>query len=190
MFRKGVPYYSLALHGILVLLAASTMILSTQVRRLERQLLPPEERLPWEAGEAIEPFPVAELDGTPTLAPSAARDDHEELLFFFTTTCPACKENQKQWKELHRRLGDQVQVVGVSLDPTEPSVAYREAMELPYRVVTVADRQAFAQEHELSAVPLTVHLGADGKVLHTRIGILSDQDVTDILARSRVASSS
>ena len=82
--------------------------------------------------------------------------------------------------DLRRYADHRYEVVGVSLDPPDATCRYSEALELPFDVVSISDPNGFADRYRVDMVPLTIHLGTDGRVRGAWLGVLSDQVVEDI----------
>lgn len=173
---RGFPIYGAFLHIALIGLAVVTLLLMRDNRELRSQLPPPAEPRIVE-GDVVSPFRVLEQDGTETVVDASAHGNQDRLLFFFTTTCPVCRDNQPRWSELHGRVANRMDVVGVSLDDPEQTRSYLEGLEIPFRVVTVIDPQSFVREQGVDLVPLTVHVGADGAVRDSWLGPLPENVV-------------
>ncbi|MEM7050530.1 MAG: TlpA disulfide reductase family protein [Acidobacteriota bacterium] len=177
MLWKRLSPYSLTLHGLLLALAGATVFLTLEVRQLRQAAI--EGALPSSlvAGQVFEPFAALDLDGQELEVELAGSD---RLLFFFTTTCPSCQENQQRWQALHHEVGAIAETLGVSFDPVEPTRAYGEEQQLAYPIVSLRDPGIFAADNQLSAVPFTVLLSADGRVRDSWLGTLSEQDLDEI----------
>lgn len=180
MRQKTIHLYSGFLHFMLIALAASTVFLATKNRALERQLTPEPQEPTLVSGDLMEPFVAQDLDGLDVQVGATDGDPRDRLLFFFTTTCGACQANQEKWRTLYEKVGERYEVVGVSFDPLEATRQYREDFDLPFEVVSIADPKSFAERYKVDMVPLTVRLGADGRVRNSWLGVLSDQAVEDI----------
>lgn len=177
--KPRIPIYQLVLHLTLVALSVQLLILAKQNRQL-REDVSPRARIEIADAALEAPLPVEELDGrTAELALASATTDR--MLLVFTTTCPVCQDNQSAWVNLHERLKDRYEVVGVSLSDRSETSAYVERNSLPFRVVIPVDRPSFAQKLGVSAVPLTLHLGKDGDLKSAWLGLLDDR-IVDKLA--------
>ncbi len=184
----GSKLYTVFLHSSLVAMIAISMSLVWQIRFLRAQLAPGEmDQI--EAGEMVDAIDVTHLSGESAVLSwhDAQRD---RLLLIFTTTCPACKENQPTWQEIHGELGEHLDIVGVSLDPLEATRAYEQAYALPYDVVTVADRQRFVTDLNIPAIPFTLHVASNGSVLGAWRGILTPEQQRQLTATARSVASS
>lgn len=179
MTRLRSPYYSIVLHLALAALAILVVMLAAQNRQLRGQV---DAEIPQlRAGDVVEGVAAVGLDGAAeTLAWSGGARDR--VLLVFTTTCGACKANQGAWRSVYEQLGDQVEVVGVSLDDVAATTAYREAHDLPFRVIVPADRDRFSTAYKISMVPTTVHVGSDGRVRSAWSGRLSKARLAELRA--------
>ncbi|MEM7357435.1 MAG: TlpA disulfide reductase family protein, partial [Acidobacteriota bacterium] len=176
MPQRRFDLYSAFLHCALVALAVLTARLAYE----NHQLKQPPEVAQLEIGASVEAVPVQTLAGSEQTLGWASQDAKERLLLVFTTTCPACKENQTTWRALYEQVGGSVEVVGISLDQLEATRAYRQVQDLPFPVVIPRDPEAFTQGYEISAVPLTLHIGGDGRVKGSWLGALTAEQLTDL----------
>ncbi|HSR66478.1 MAG TPA: TlpA disulfide reductase family protein [Acidobacteriota bacterium] len=170
MSKQKRDWYFITLHVFLVLLAALVGWLSFQNWQMQARLTPtPRPQL--EPGEEVPAVVAKATDGSETTVDFQGQQD--TLLFIFNTTCPVCKNNQGNWKDVYQRASDRYNIVGISLDTEEATAAYIEEFQLPYQVV-FPDPQEFAKNFKVSAIPTTIHVGKDGKVKSTTLGMLPD----------------
>jgi len=117
---------------------------------------------------------LSELKGTPV------------VLNFWSSTCAPCLSEMPAFEKVHKALGDQVVFVGVDVTDTRAAgesmvartgVTYRNARD-PQAGITAA----FGG----TALPRTVVIGADGTVLDTHSGALSEEELTQLLHRNGV----
>lgn len=110
------------------------------------------------------------------------------LLLFFQSTCPACGRNLPAWHRLIRERPAGVRTVAVGLEAAGPALDYvRE--ELPRALGTrPAESGRTTRILGVEAVPTTLVLGADGRVLWRRSGVLDDGEVRRALEVARRAS--
>lgn len=176
MTTKRFDTYAIFLHVVLVAMA----LLIARLAFENHQLKQPPVIAQLEVGDTVAPVSVNTLDGEEQTLQWAGGAAKERLLLVFTTTCPACRDNQATWRSLHERLGESVDVVGISLDKPEATQVYRQDHALPFPVVIPKDLGSFSKSYEISAVPLTLHIGGDGQVKGTWLGSLSPEQVTDL----------
>lgn len=171
MPTRRVGWYSIALHIALVVLAVQVVIMS-------RPKAPPPPIEAVAEGDTLEPMAVRALDGSErTLQPSGGRDT---LLLVFTTTCPACRENAPTWAELAARVGDDYEIVGLSLDDPEATRAYAAEQGFRFPIVVPRKVEGFARRHGIPAVPHTLWIGDDGAVRASWVGQLDAEQVATL----------
>ena len=171
MNLKKINWYMVILHIFLVVLAIQVLYLAKQNRDMQA-LLTPSPIPTLEVGEEVAAQPVQDVSGGQQTL-SFAGSDKETLLFVFNTTCPACKQNQTNWKELYEAVQDRYNVVGVSLHPQPETQAYIEENQLPFPVVLPESIEAFAGAFKIQAIPQTIHVDRDGKVREVKVGALN-----------------
>ena len=112
---------------------------------------------------------------------------HRQLVFVLTTTCPYCRRTLPTWTRLAdsvRRLeGWSVDVVGISLDSTEATRRYGEAQGIAFPLVTFPSRK-LKQLYRARAVPQTLVLDEEGRVLYARTGLLEPAATLDSVYRA------
>ena len=167
--RKRVSAYQVLIHITLVALAATVVGLTQRNQELREP--PPAEGDQLDEGSSIQAFSALSLEGSSQWV-DFAQGDKETLVFVFTTVCPACQENQGNWRQLYEESKGQYDILGISLNDLEQSVEYRETNDLPYSVVIPEDVQAFTSDHQIYQVPLTIRLDREGKVRGSWLGIL------------------
>lgn len=107
------------------------------------------------------------------------------LVNFWATWCPPCKKEMPAFIELHEQYQSQgFEVLGIALDDKESVQDFVDTLGVNYTV--------FASEYaglELSrlygnrigALPFSVFVGRDGKILLTKAGELTKQQVEQII---------
>lgn len=171
--------YGIVLHIALLTLCGVTLVLAQQNRRFHKMMNP--EPPPIKTGYQATTIEVSTLDGSArTLAWPTS--EQERLLFIFTTTCPACQENQSNWQALHQRMGRDLEIIGVSLDPIETTASYRAELQFPFEIMSVVNREAFLDDFDIATVPFTLHIDADGVVRGAWRGVLSSDTLDQIEA--------
>jgi peroxiredoxin len=172
--------YAVFLHLCLLALGGLVLVLAHENRQLKQS--PSAALEPTLAvGRTVAPLALRHLDGfEETLAPRAAGRDR--LLLVFTTTCAACQANQPTWRALQERAGGSVDVVGVSLDDLEATRTYQQSHRLSFPVTVPVDPQQLTDALAVTAVPLTVRLGADGRVQGSWVGGLTEAQLDEITA--------
>ena len=180
--KKTFPFYQVALHAFLVVTASLVVWLSLEIRGMKESMRPPQ---PLVAGMEVESIPIKTLDGTSdTLA--YADTDKDTLLLVFTSTCPACNENQPNWRTIYEQNKDAYRIVGIGLEDAETVAAYRETKDLPFPIVLPEDYPTFAKSYKLTGIPTTIQVDPRGNVVEAWTGVLSTDTVSE-LSSSNVA---
>ncbi|HSR54043.1 MAG TPA: TlpA disulfide reductase family protein [Acidobacteriota bacterium] len=179
MSKPKRDWYFITLHVFLVLLAGLVGWLSYQNWQMQTQLNPPPPPQ-LEAGDEVQAVVAKAADGSEQMVDFRGQKD--TLLFIFNTSCPVCKDNQKNWKDVYRRASERYNIVGISLDPREVTEPYIQEFEIPYKVV-FPNAQEFATNFKISAIPTTIHIGKDGKVKHNTRGLLPEGYLDELSMR-------
>lgn len=122
------------------------------------------------------------LDGGVQQLAEVAGTGTPVVLNFWSSTCIPCLKEMPALEEVRARFEDKITVVGVNTTDTEK--AGKEMVErtgVKYRNARDPRSEIFAVYGGI-ALPRTVIIGADGKVLATHSGELTAQQLTDMLA--------
>lgn len=166
--------------------AATALLLVVAAGLLARDRLLPA----WRAGQVVEvgesapeDLALVSLASGDTLRLGALRPS---LLMFFQSTCPACTRNLPAWRRLTEERPPGVRTVAVGLEPAAPALAYvRE--EMPRALGTrPLDSGRATRVLGVEAVPTTLLLAADGRVIWRRSGVLDDAAVRRALETARL----
>jgi hypothetical protein len=143
---------------LLLLLAAS---LSGNVYLGRLLLRPPGAPAPPLAkGAAVPPLPVTSLDGRPQ---TVSYEGQPTVLYVFSPTCPWCRRNIPNLKQLVQSAGARYRFIGLSLDD-KGLAAYVTENQLPMPVYTKISDESRAQ-YRLGGVPQTIVVSSRGTVL-------------------------
>lgn len=117
-------------------------------------------------------------------------DLQPSLLLFFQSTCPACTRNLPAWRRLVDRRPDGVRSLALGLEAPDAALRYvRE--ELPEALgVRPLDPGRTTRILGVEAVPSTLIVGATGRLLWSRTGLLTEADVRralDLVRRANPA---
>jgi len=107
------------------------------------------------------------------------------LLNFWATWCGPCQEEIPSLVELQHRYGDQLVILGVSIDdPLSKLKPYATKMHMNYPVLVGKDRQDVQDAYgPLFGIPVSVFVDRDGKIWKRHAGIASkDQFEREIQA--------
>ena len=159
-----------------------------------RSINPPSAQLavshaPAQSGDALAPgdlrpdFTLPDVDGTPR----AVSEWDGRLLFinFWATWCPPCLEEIPTFVRLQQEFeGKGVQFLGVAIDGAENvrGFAAEHAMNYPSLIAKMEGielTQRFG--NRIGALPYTVVVGRDGRVLVMHHGVLDEQQVRELI---------
>jgi thiol-disulfide isomerase/thioredoxin len=99
------------------------------------------------------------------------------LLNFWATWCAPCRVEIPYLIELQKQYGDDLVVLGVSVDDTaEKLKPYASEMEINYPLLMAAGRQDFQDAYgPFYGIPVTVFVGRDGLIHRKHSGIASKE---------------
>lgn len=108
------------------------------------------------------------------------------LLNFWATWCAPCLKEIPLLVKTQERLGPQgLQIVGVAMDQPEPVRAFIQRLRMNYPVLVGEGDVANAMDalgDELGALPFSVLIAPDGRILRRVSGDLSEEELDDLLA--------
>ncbi len=127
----------------------------------------------------LEQFVFINEDGTEgTLADFAGEPT---VVNFYASWCAPCRAELPHFVDVHGEVGDRVQFLGVNHDIEQGSwLALNEEFELSYPTVYQGQQEIF-DELELLGMPATAFLDADGRVVHTFTGVLTDATLKELI---------
>ncbi len=99
------------------------------------------------------------------------------MLNFWATWCAPCRVEIPYLIELQKQYGDDLVVLGVSVDDTaEKLKPYASEMEINYPLLMAAGRQDFQDAYgPFYGIPVTVFVGRDGLIHKKHSGIASKE---------------
>ena len=174
-------YYSLALWGMVTILAVSNGLLLRQNLQL-RNLLKKFEPDQLKAGDKLEPFSASGLNGEP-VAIDFASGGPRRVLMFLSPNCPYCREQFSYWKKLIDTApakGFQVVAVAMNSEDRANLAAYLNSMGCPagsktFRVALIPEE--VRQKYKFTITPTTLVISSDGKADAVWTGLLKPSDV-------------
>jgi cytochrome c biogenesis protein CcmG, thiol:disulfide interchange protein DsbE len=100
---------------------------------------------------------------------------------FFASWCPPCVAEMPEFERVHQAVRGEVRFVGLNTQDTEAA-----ARELVARTGVTYDlgvdpRGELFRDFEVVAMPSTFFVTADGAVVHRHAGILSEQQLRDLI---------
>ena len=140
----------------------------------ERRIVDPGERIP--GGILLRDLSTGDTVPLASLAPAT--------VLVFLTTCPACESSTPAWREaLDRAPGSHLITVAVG---DHPDARAWTARELPgMTTLEPLDVAGFLGSMRIRVVPTAFSVGADGRMLDRREGVLSPEDARTLLLAPR-----
>lgn len=104
------------------------------------------------------------------------------VLNFWASWCPACVSEMPAFGEVHRRLGDQVEFIGVNTQEVSLEAAAKlvKQTNVDYRLVHDPDGAIYNLFGGI-AMPTTVFISATGVVEQVHAGTIFEEDLTAII---------
>jgi len=107
------------------------------------------------------------------------------LINFWATWCPPCKKEMPAFIELQEQYSAQgFQVIGIAIDDMESVSEFVDTLGVNYPAL-IADYAGIELSREygnhIGALPFSVFVGRDGKIISTKTGELSKKQVEDII---------
>lgn len=132
-------------------------------------------------------FAYRSIDDAPDIS-SASLRGRASVLVFITSFDLASQAQARFLTMVQRRHRPRINAAAIALEPAEnrPLIeAFRETVGLDYPVALgdaelIAGRGPFG---DVSSVPTTVVLDAEGRLVAKRVGLLKDDEIEDLLAR-------
>jgi peroxiredoxin len=167
------------------LLAASALIvvLATRHHRLTEayRTLRLRTSLP-SAGAMVPTFRARTLAGDSITIGEGPDPRAKQVLFVLTTSCPFCRQTLATWARIADSAASlrsgHVVVAAISLDSLSPTQDYVRRHQLRYPVVLFPVAK-LRRLYRASAVPQTLVLDHEGRILYARTGLLEPQAVVD-----------
>ena len=190
--RQAVPLKRAARLALLIAVSAAAVLVIALAR--EKQSL--EARYGESASRLLYPYagmyvPVVRgpsLHGD-SIVIGKAGEGERQVLFGFSTTCGYCDASLASWETIAAHLAEEsgVWVFGVSRDSPEATRAYVEDHGLSFPIVTFTDPRIQAL-YRLQAVPQTLILNGEGRVIYARLGAVESEAAVDsVVAAARAA---
>lgn len=118
-------------------------------------------------GDTVPSFDAEGLDGT--VQHVEYRKGSVTVVLFFLSGCPVCHRMIPEWNRIYERRPKGLHVVGVLLDHEPPGFFMATPVSFP---VLRSPGPEFARTFKLQKVPMTVRIGAGGKVEDVGVGQL------------------
>lgn len=108
------------------------------------------------------------------------------LLNFWATWCPPCLKEIPLLVATQARLGSKgLQIVGIAMDQPDPVRAYASRLQINYPILVGEAEVAAAMDalgDELGALPFSVLISPDGKILRRVSGDLDEAELQELLS--------
>ena len=114
---------------------------------------------------------------------------HPAVVNFWATWCPPCREELPILAKAHKRLGKKAAFLGIAVENNaEFAGEYARVQGIHYPVAVgrepaIALMQALGNKH--AGMPYTVVLDAAGKVVFSKIGVVTEKDLAQALQPRR-----
>lgn len=135
---------------------------------------------------AVESKLVGHVPGAVQLIADGTRDRRSvsfaaarpQLVMLFRTTCPACQATKPVWEEISASLQPGQQAHAITAEPAGGGQTFFASPRV--QVWHAADPGEQARAYPSPYVPTTMVVGADGRILYARIGVLRPDDAETI----------
>jgi hypothetical protein len=122
---------------------------------------------PLAAGETVQPFDAEGVDGA-TKHVDFPKGSATVVLFFLSG-CPTCHKMIPEWNRAYERRPAKLKVIGVLMDREPPG--FFQATRIAFPVVRSPGRE-FLTAWKVQRAPMTIRVGAGGKVEDAQLGII------------------
>jgi thiol-disulfide isomerase/thioredoxin len=106
------------------------------------------------------------------------------VLNFWASWCPACVAEMPAFGEVHRKLGDSVEFIGVNMQEVDLDAAMDlvDQTGVEYRLVHDPNGSIYRQFGGV-AMPTTVFITADGEIARVHSGTIFEDDLEALIER-------
>lgn len=134
------------------------------------------------AGEPLPEFGFSTCDGEDKT--TADYQGQPLLINFWATWCPPCRRELPGLSDLHEELGDEVALLGVSVDDDPARVrGFLKDHPLPY--TQVWDSDGIALDLGLTSIPVTLAVDADGNLAAVHRGYADEDELKQLVERAQ-----
>jgi thiol-disulfide isomerase/thioredoxin len=131
-------------------------------------------------GDVIPSFETLGVDGKPAKVdfPKGTKT----VLLFFLSGCPTCHKMIPEWNRAYERRAKDLKVIGVIMDQEPPGFWGTIAIAFP--VLRAPGRQ-FLSSLSINRAPLTLRVGADGRIDDLALGLVDPIRLGELFAPPR-----
>ena len=153
------------------LCAVASVAIAVQNAPAQATLPEPAEPPALAKGTVVEPFDAEGIDGKVRRVTFKSNT----VVLFFLSSCPTCHRMLPLWNTAYERRPKGLEVVGVMLDQEVPGFFAATPIAFPVLRApgrTPAERRVFSETFKIQKVPVTLRIGAGGKVEDVGSGLL------------------
>ncbi len=168
--------------AVFFFLSIQTIILSVQNKQLKEKLdsITVDKNV-LQKGETANIFSAYNLSsGRQENVSFTNSPGQKTLLFIFSTHCSACKINLPNWLNLSKYYFEKnVRVIGISIDPANPTNEYIESNHFNFPVLIAYDPK-FKFDYKAYITPQTIIVDDNGFIIKSYPGILDNYRINEI----------
>jgi cytochrome c biogenesis protein CcmG/thiol:disulfide interchange protein DsbE len=116
-----------------------------------------------------------------TVKLSSLHGDKPLYINFWASWCPPCVKEMPEIDNLYKKYGDKINFAAISVDTNVADAkAFAEKSQLQVPVYT-GDVRALSQDYQISAIPVSIILDKNGKILAHKVGGMSEAELEKFL---------
>lgn len=124
---------------------------------------------------------IPDLELIPVKQLSSAESIRIKLIYVFETPCSACNTNLNAWKRLSQYFEDKIEVVGIILDGRSEAERLMNEESINFQLYVPENINSFKERMHIRLNMAQTIIALDEKVMLTRIGNLSFNDIDEII---------
>ena len=106
-----------------------------------------------------------------------------KLIFIFKSPCSSCNANLNTWKNFSRYFGDKVEVLGIILDGRMEAERLNDEQGVDFQLYLPENVASFKNKMHIKLNMAQTIIVSDDKVVSSHMGILSYQQIEEIMKR-------
>ena len=131
------------------------------------------------AGEPLPALELLNLDNTPQETDTFA--EGVTVLFIFKTPCSACNSNLGSWNKITKFFGNRIKVMGIIPDGDPAAFQLVDEKRVNFSLYVPADQNTLREQLRLRLNIAQTMVVVDNKVMTSKIGILSPEDLQSLV---------